>query len=394
MNKFMNGFNDAQFADATKVLATAMVQRQVERKLASIRKIDDIQPIEGADAIEVAVLGGWKVVVKKGEYQPGDLCVYCEIDCWMPHDLAPFLSKGKEPRVYEGIKGEKLRTVKLRGQISQGLLISLPVAAGFIEAKLHAENPNEMVTVRLGMTPVGTDISEDLGIIKWEPVLPANMAGQVKGLFPSFIRKTDQERCQNIVDEIFVENKDARYEVTIKMDGSSVTGYKYQADTGVCSRNLELKIDDTNKDNALVKMFQGSMLQAVLDKMGENIAVQGELMGPGIQGNRENFKDTKFFIFDAQFIDDQRYLTPDERKALFTDLIGYGVDEQTVQHVPVLHFNVTLAELGIFNIEDLLKFAEGASINHPVREGLVFKRMDGGFSFKAISNKFLEREKD
>ena len=384
MNKFMNGFNDAQFADATKVLATAMVQRQVERKLASIRKIDGIMPIEGADAIEVAVLGGWKVVVKKGEYQPGDCAVYCEIDCWIPTEIAPFLSKGKEPRVYEGIAGEKLRTVKLRGQISQGLLLPLSILEGKVAA-----NDMEYIDDCVGM-----DVSTLLGIIKWEPVLPANMAGQVKGLFPSFIRKTDQERCQNIVEEIFVDNKDARYEVTIKLDGSSVTGYKFQNDTGVCSRNLELKIDDTNKDNALVKMFQGSMLQAVLDKMGENIAVQGELMGPGIQGNRENFKDTKFFIFEAQFIDDQRNLTPDERAALFGDLIGYGVDEQIVQHVPVLHCNVTLAELGIFNVEDLLKFAEGKSINHQVREGLVFKRMDGKFSFKAISNKFLEKEKD
>jgi RNA ligase (TIGR02306 family) len=241
---------------------------------------------------------------------------------------------------------------------------------------------------------VGDDVSAHLGIIKWEPVLPANMAGQVKGLFPSFIRKTDQERCQNIVDEIFIDNKDARYEVTIKLDGTSVTTYVFQNDTGVCSRNLELKISEENKDNALVKMFQGSMLEAVLDKMGENIAVQGELMGPGIQGNRENFKDTKFFIFEAQFIDDQRNLTPAERTNLFKDLICYGVDGQTVQHVPMLHYNVTLAELGIFGVEDLLNFAEGKSINHQVREGLVFKRMDGGFSFKAISNRFLEKEKD
>jgi RNA ligase (TIGR02306 family) len=363
------------FADAEKTLATAAVRMQVERKLASVRKIDDIRPIEGADAIEVAVLGGWKVVVKKGEYTPGDLAVYCEIDCWIPTEIASFLSKGKEPRVYEGIKGEKLRTVKLRGQISQGLLLPMDVV--------------DNITVT-----VGDDVTSHLGIVKWEPVLPANMAGQVKGLFPSFIRKTDQERCQNLIEEIFVENKDARYEVTMKLDGSSVTGYRLQKDSGVCSRNLELKVNDENKDNALVKMFQGSMLQAVLDKIAENLAVQGELMGPGIQGNRENFKDTKFFIFDVQFIDDQEYMRPDVRARFMQELLDYGVDGQTVQHVPVLHMNVTLADLGIFNVEDLLKFAEGPSINHQVREGVVFKRMDGKFSFKAISNKFLEREKD
>lgn len=351
------------------------------RKLATIRKISKLLPIPGADAIEVAVVDGWEIVVKKGDFEEDTLIVMCEIDCWVPHELAPFLSKGKEPRVYEGIKGEKLRTVKLRGALSQGLLLPLSVLG----------KPEEVFSI--GDECIGTDVSEQLGIIKWEPVLPANMAGQVKGLFPSFIRKTDQERCQNIVDEIFIDNKDARYEVTIKLDGSSITTYKFQQDTGVCSRNLELEINEENKDNSFVKMFQGSMLQAVLDKMGKNIAVQGELMGPCIQGNRENFKDTKFFIFEAQFIDDQRKLTPDERKALFAELMECGADAHIVNHVPILHYNVTLAELGIFNVEDLLKFADGPSINNPIREGLVFKRMDGGFSFKAISNKFLEKEK-
>ena len=97
------------------------------RKMATIRKIDSIRPIPGADAIECAIVGGWTCVVKKGEYTVGDLAVYLEIDSWVPTELAPFLSKGKEPRVFDGIKGERLRTVKLRGQLSQGLLLSLGV---------------------------------------------------------------------------------------------------------------------------------------------------------------------------------------------------------------------------------------------------------------------------
>jgi len=95
------------------------------RKLASIRRIDDIRPIDGADAIECAVVGGWTVVIKKGEFAVGDLAVYCEIDSWIPTELAPFLSKGKEPREFEGVRGERLRTVKLRGQLSQGLLLPI-----------------------------------------------------------------------------------------------------------------------------------------------------------------------------------------------------------------------------------------------------------------------------
>jgi len=95
------------------------------RKMATIRKIDAITPIEGADAIECATIGGWKVVVKKGAFTVGDLAVYCEVDSWIPTELAPFLSKGKEPREYEGIRGERLRTIRLKGQISQGLLLKL-----------------------------------------------------------------------------------------------------------------------------------------------------------------------------------------------------------------------------------------------------------------------------
>ncbi len=88
-----------------------------ERKMATVRKIIEINPIPDADAIEVAVVDGWKVVVKKDEFNVNDIVVYCEIDSWIPFDLAPFLSKGKEPREYNGVKGERLKTVKLRGQI-------------------------------------------------------------------------------------------------------------------------------------------------------------------------------------------------------------------------------------------------------------------------------------
>lgn len=95
------------------------------RKLATIRKIETITPIPDADAIEVASVGGWKVVVKKGEFKEGDLAVYLEVDSWVPHELAPFLSKGQEPKEFNGVKGERLRTVKLRGTTSQGLLLKL-----------------------------------------------------------------------------------------------------------------------------------------------------------------------------------------------------------------------------------------------------------------------------
>lgn len=99
-----------------------------DRKMARIVRVNAINPIEGADAIEVASIGGWKVVVKKGEFQVNSLAVYCEIDSWIPYSIAPFLTKqGQFPEVYNGVEGQRLRTVKLRGQISQGLLLPLTI---------------------------------------------------------------------------------------------------------------------------------------------------------------------------------------------------------------------------------------------------------------------------
>lgn len=391
------------------------------RKLVTIRTINELNPIPGADAIEVATVDGWKLVVKKGEFKPGDQCMYFEIDSFLPKsdERYAFIMRSGV-RNFEGVEGHKLRTIKLRGQISQGL--ALPVTL-FPEV-FTMENESS-----------GKTLDEILGIKKWEPNIPANMVGQVEGLFPSFIRKTDQERCQNIPTQIFGYTEtyedfdvgnipldaidrmlekgdllildgryvrvypakasvDDRYEVSMKLDGTSVTFFKMDAKLGVCSRNLELKVNEDNKDNALVRMFIDSMMMSVLDKIGENIAIQGELMGPGIQGNREGFKTNKFFIFDVQDLENGVYYTPEMRMSLLDDLYGYGVDTDMVLHVPIIANNIRLDDMDISCVGDLLAHAEGPSINHPVREGDVYKRMDGKFSFKAISNKFLEKEKD
>lgn len=102
-----------------------------KRKLACVKRIDDLLAIEGADKIEVAVVGGWKVVVKKGDFKKGELAVYLEIDSWVPTEVAPFLTKsGHEPKEYNGVKGERLKSKKLRGIVSQGLLLPLSVLDG------------------------------------------------------------------------------------------------------------------------------------------------------------------------------------------------------------------------------------------------------------------------
>jgi len=344
------------------------------RKMASIRVIDDIRPIEGADAIECAVIGGWTVVVKKGEFTVGDLAVYCEIDSWIPTELAPFLSKGKEPREFEGIKGERLRTIKLRGQLSQGLLLPLEPTCANIVSELFD----------------GLDVSFPLNIVKWERPMNAQLAGMARGNFPSLIPKTDQERAQNLVKEIVAANEAGmRFEITEKLEGSSMTCYLIDNVFGVCSRNLDLK---ETEGNAFWQTARDEDIEAKMRKVptAGDFAIQGELIGPGIQGNIYKMTKPAFYVFDVYNITGGFYLNPKERRALI-QMMG-------LNHVPVLAAEADLYDtLGITDIPQLLKFAEGKSVMGMIgceREGIVFKQVDGGMTFKAISNKYLLGEKD
>lgn len=342
------------------------------RKMATVRKIDEISPIPGADAIEVATLGGWKVVVKKNEFNVGDLAVYLEIDSWVPTELAPFLSKGKEPREYNGVKGERLRTVKLRGQLSQGLLLPLNV--------VFALHPTTGVDI------VGTDVTEALGIQKWEAPVNAQLAGQVRGNFPSLIPKTDQERAQNLVKEIASAiERGVRFEITEKLEGSSMTCYLINGEFGVCSRNLDLKRDE---NNTFWKVAIEQDIEGKMREVGGEFAIQGELIGPGIQGNIYNLTKPEFHVFDVYSVIGGAYLNPGERRGLI-EMMGLA-------HVPVVAHNADLTDtLGLTNVQDILKFAEGKSVlnQKQEREGIVFKEVNGGMTFKGISNKYLLGEK-
>ena len=335
------------------------------RKMATVRVISDLRPIPDADAIETAVIDGWTVVVKKGEFQVGQKVIYLEIDSFVPHDLAPFLSKGKEPREYNGVKGEKLKTVKLRKQLSQGLVLPL-------EDKSLEE---------------GTDLSELLGIQKWEAPIHPSLRGVAKGTFPTnFFSKSDQERAQNIIRSIFENYKDDYYEVSLKLDGSSISVFNINGEVGVASRNLWLKESETNADNTFIKTAKESGLFYAM-KNYPDMLFQGELMGPGIQGNREEFDEHRIYIYNIQRTGHE-FLSPGERYVFFNDLVQY-VDSKLLQHVPILHYNIKLSELGINNIEDLKKFSDRASIKHSIAEGLVFKSNNHDFQFKIINDKFL-----
>ena len=322
------------------------------RKLASVQRVLEKKPIVGADLIEAYRVNGWWVVDKKDAYEVGDLVVYCEVDSWIPHTLAPFLTKpGHSPREYLGVKGERLRTVNLKGQLSQGLLLTL------VE-----DNSEE-----------GQDFSEILGITKWEDTrYMANM--DARGNFPDFIPKTDQERVQNL-DRTLEKYFGQSFEVTVKRDGSSLTAFVNGEESGVCSRNVNLK---ETEDSAFWAAANSLSLIPKILSTGRNLALQGELMSQKIQGNYEKVQGIEWNCFDIYDIDTQEYLLPKERRELCKQL--------RIPHIKVVEEDFVLCH----NVDQLLEMAEGPGVNPGVkREGLVFKSNGAVFSFKAISNSYL-----
>lgn len=325
-----------------------------DRKLARIVRLGDVHPHPNADLLELAQVGGWQCVVKKGEFKKGQLVLYFEIDSWVPHSLAPFLTKGSSPREFNGVPGERLRTVRLRGQLSQGLVLPLDVL------------------------PDNTDLTEQLGVQKWDNPLPAQLSGQVKGNFPNFIRKTDQERIQNLWPLDLLE--DEVFEVTFKLDGSSMTIYRTEAGYGVCSRNLDLKLED--KSNNFIQMFDKLIAEGFELPVG--YAVQGELIGEGIQGNFEGITGRQYFVYNVWNIATQEYFKPIQARIFCI--------EANVNYVPVMHFHKGLKH---YVLADLLEMADGDSaFDGKYREGLVFKSNQRDFSFKVISNRYLEKGGD
>ena len=336
-----------------------------DRKLASVVKIVEIQPIPGADAIVVATVKGWKVVVKVNEYKVGDLAVYYEIDSFLPiRPQFEFLRKSSYKRMGSS-EGFRLKTIRLRGQISQGLLTPIPEGIS---------NPKE-----------GDDLTEALDIVKYEPPIPAQLAGKIKGTFPSFIPKTDEIRIQNFESEVGFSPVGERAYVTEKLDGTSFTCYFNNGVFGVCGRNWELT---ETSDNSLWRMANVLQLKEKMTKHGKNIALQGELIGAGINGNLYGLSDHKLYFFTGYDIDKGRRMFFDE-----LEWVLFGLQ---LQMVPVLEkYGFVIPNEG--NIVDyMLQYAEGKSVlNMEVdREGVVVRGLEREFSFKAISNTYLLGSKD
>lgn len=372
------------------------------RKLATIQKVQALHEIKGADFIEICQINGWQCVTKKGEVKANDLVAYFEIDSFLPdNDYFSFLSK---KTTYEGKQGYRLRTIKLKKALSQGLV--LPIS--------HFKNHLSVLT----NMKEGDDVTEILGVVKYDPETQVYAGksgmkvGKARGNFPSFIPKTNQERIQNLTT-YFSTLVDEEFEESLKLDGSSMTcykightptlwekvksifGIKYKPyHFGVCSRNLELKptadqvhiFNNQGKESIYDQsdFWTAAYKYRFEDKLPEGYAIQGELIGPKIQANQEKVKELEFYCFDVYNIHTGEYLLPLERRE-FCAL-------HNIPHVPVVSINAKPLQLGL---EGLLKHVEGESMNPgTVSEGRVYKHVTKPITFKAISNKYLLSKKD
>lgn len=339
-----------------------------ERKMATVRTIDSIDPIENADKIEAARLGGWQVVVGKGEFSAGEEVVYFEIDSALPLDDQRFSHlAARGSRIVDDKPVHILKTIRLRGVYSQGLVMKL------------SDFEYEVSISEFGDIP----LDEVLGIDKYEPPVPASIGGQVAGGFIDGIPKTDAQRVQNLSERQYAQLlAEGRWSATEKIDGTSGTFYN-DPEKGIraASRNWELA---RSEDQVHWKMIDKYDLQNVIP---EGWVIQAEVAGPGIQKNRLALKEVRLFAFrilDEERRDVPRILWPEEIKAIaapvYEDLTLPGSVEEAVKQVNGIKSLVTPGRL---------------------TEGVVWWDVDGReFSFlgrpgfKAISNKYIEKNKD
>lgn len=387
------------------------------RKLASIVEISKVSPIEGADRLEVAEMvdKGWKVVIQKDEFKVGDMAVYFEIDSYLdPNDeryaflkdrcLRKFVSKAGSV-LREGIR---IKTIKLRGQISQGLLMPLDkfpeIATTEFEGKKFVIGLAEQEGMDSPLIPfMGADVTDILHVEHYEEVkeqLQPSMGNPISadamGRFPSdYIPKTDEERLQNL-GNWFSKMKGRRWQVTCKHDGTSCTiafspTIDFENPNIVCSRNLRLKRESS--DGSVPVYWQMAEKYGILEMLsvlfvgGCEYAIQGEIVGPGIQKDRNKEKELTFLCFRIWDIKKQTWVNPKETVEL--------CDKLQIPHVQVVKDDFAFFD-EISSMDEALKFAEGKTDEGNEREGIVCKTVDDGpyASFKVISNRYLLKQED
>ena len=329
--------------------------RTMERKLASIQRVTEVTSIPGADKIELSKILGWSVVVKKNEFKPGDLCVYAEIDSILPPKPEFEFLKDRNYRI---------KTIKLRGQLSQGIAFPLSILPSGVKAE------------------EGLDLTELMGVTKYLPRIPAQLQGETKGPFPSFIPKTDEQRIQS-APGVLERHRGRLFYVSEKVDGSSVTVYRHDGAFGVCSRNLEIV---ESAENDLWKAAKKWDLEKKLQSLDFDAAIQAEIYGMGVQGNRYKKEQIEIAVFTVFNISEHKFLEYDE----FAEFCR----KFNLPTVPILDDSFILNH----SMDEMIKAAEGNSKLNPAipREGIVVRSLQecrdqeiGRLSFKVINNQFL-----
>lgn len=346
------------------------------RKLASIEKVWKIEPIEGADNIELAHVLGWQCVVNKGQFKPMDLGVYFEIDSFLP--IRPefeFLRSSSYRNSDILGEGFKLKTMRFKGQLSQGLLLPVslfPQIAGY---------------------NVGRGVAEELGVRKWEIEERATTGGNVIGELPHDVPKTDETRVQQI-PELIEEFRGLEYYISTKMDGSSHSVSIDEDGLHVTGHNYEYKDDGSSsfyefiKSNGYLKRIQEYKERHNLTV--ETLTIQGEFCAPGIQGNPVKLTKPEWFVFTVR-INGKRVSLYEMQKVC---------EEAGLPTVPIEEVGMDLPSK-YPTVEAVLERAEGKYSTGARKEGIVIRPTEPVFSrtistslsMKAVSNTYLLKKK-
>lgn len=404
-----------------------MLNKAGERELAYVVLIDGVEPIPGYDRVETAIVGGWHIIVQKDQFKIGDPAIYFEIDSRVPKDKECFAFLEK--------RNYKIKTLKMCGTISQGLLMHASDFGWNIifdgtktpyiydGNKVHyADDESRFLTKILGVTYADDEDNKRKApsvdkykkmsqrhpnIFKkpWARWLMKRSWGRKlmfmffgkkkdkKGGWPSWVAKTDEERIQNMP---WILNDTGRWIITEKIDGSSTTFTMKRGKHGknefyVCSRNV--CFDSIDKPcyydtNIYWEMAQKYDMYNILTKLleiapeAEWVTIQGETYGSGVQKRDYSMNDHDFKAFNLIFSHCGRYGTLEMQ----TLLEGLGVP-----CVPVVNDDFYFDEIkGENKVDSLLEMATGESaVDGKPREGFVLRSADGTKSFKAVSNSFL-----
>ncbi|MBQ6503215.1 MAG: hypothetical protein IJI57_04810 [Flexilinea sp.] len=352
----------------------------MSRKLASIQKIWKIEPIEGADRIEKAHVLGWSCVVNKGQFTEGDDAVYFEIDSFLPvRPEFEFLRSSSYKKTDFMGEGFRLRTQKFRGEISQGLLLPISSFPELYDAQMHGYN-------------IGDDVTELLGVKKWEIEEMATTGGTVIGTLPYDVPHTDETRVQT-EEGLIQAFAGLEYYISTKMDGSSHSVSIGENGFHVCGHNYEYKDDDSSSFYKLVKErgYKEKMERFVENNNINTLTIQGELCAPGIQKNRLRLQKPEWYVFTVR-VNGKRVGLKEMQNVC--DALGMTT-------VPIEEVGNDLPSK-YPTVDALLARADGEYPNGGKKEGIVIRPTEpvfcplisGPLSMKVVSNKYLLKNGD